>query len=119
MGTNFYLFNRRVERDLGLEGQHIGKRSCGWVFHFQAYPELNVRTVEDWRTLTKTGFIYDEYGVEYTYNEFWLLVKETKKAYNDRAPYVLSDPNNELLDKFAEEESWEDEGFAFSSWEFC
>ena len=113
MGTNWYLFNTRAGQEAGFEGMHIGKRSCGWVFHFQAYPELNIRTVKDWKFHTKMGFIYDEYGDEYTYDKFWKIVEETKEPDDGMQPTILYYPENN------DRNWWEDEGFSFSSYEFC
>lgn len=118
MGRNFYLYFNRKKGEEGTEEFHIGKRSAGWVFHFQAHARPNIRTVEEMRKYTKLGFIYDEYGIEHTYEDFWKAVERTKENFNGEPPYVLTDPSEEPQSSFSEDELWEDEGFAFSSWDF-
>lgn len=107
MGINSYLVHTRFNKEKGIEGIRVDKRSGGWVFHFEAYSEPNIKTVKDWRFRTKTGFIYDEYDREYTYEQFWKAVEDTKKQRFGRAPYVLEDAENPA--PFFP--CWEDEGF--------
>ena len=117
MGTNFYLLKKRLKRTEDLDnGMHIGKRSCGWVFQFQGYPKI--KKVKQMRKVTFDGYIYDEYGDEYTYKDFWDLVEETKVPDEDgKKKYVLDDPNYpRTLYALTE---WEDEGFAFTLEDFC
>ena len=115
MGTNFYLHFHRSDIECNIEGIHIGKNSAGWVFHFEAQSRPLIRDVKAMKALTKLGFIYDEYGKEYTYNDFWQLVEDTKEPYFGRDPYVLNDPENPEPAWF---KRWEDEGFCFSEGEF-
>lgn len=112
IGTNFYLYFHRSDVKLG-RGKHIGKNSCGWVFHFEADNKL--KTVEAMKEFTKTGYIYDEYGREIPYNEFWDIVESSKEPFNGRPPYILVDPDypNDTCS-----DSWEDEGFAFTQSNF-
>ena len=100
------------------EGMHIGKRSCGWVFCFQAYEKPKIKTVKQMKKVTFNGFIYDEYGEEFTYQDFWDLVEDTKVPDEDgKKKYVLIDPNYpHQISPFNE---WEDEGFAFTMGDFC
>lgn len=116
MGTNYYLYNDRNRAERETEDFHIGKSSCGWVFHFESHNKPEIKTVEAMREYTKLGFIYDEYGVEHTYADFWRRVENTKKAYCGRKPYVLDDPENPEPHLF---KRWEDEGYCFSEGEFC
>ena len=116
MGTNFYLHFHRSDIENGIEGFHIGKRSAGWVFHFEAHDKPVVKTVSAMRALTKLGFIYDEYDREYTYEQFWQEVEDTKKPWFGKAPYVLEDLENPEPLLFP---CWEDEGFAFTEGDFC
>ena len=116
MGTNFYLHFHRSDVELGKEGIHIGKNSCGWVFHFEAHNNPCLKTVKDMKAFTKLGFIYDEYEVEHTYEGFWDIVARSKESFNGRAPYVLEDPEHPEPPIFP---SWEDEGFAFTEGDFC
>lgn len=115
MGTNYYLYRSRAEAELELDGFHIGKNSAGWVFHFEAYDNPNIKTVNAMKAFTRLGYIYDEYGTEYTYEEFWKIVEESKELYYGREPYILDDPENPEPHWF---KRWEDEGFCFSEGEF-
>lgn len=58
MGTNYYLRN-------GEEELHIGKKSYGWEFSFQAYPRLGIFSVTDW----KNAFDNVEAQIVNEYNE--------------------------------------------------
>jgi hypothetical protein len=97
MGTNFYLRKRLSEydkeigiqylndddydslRDLIPEDIHIGKRSCGWKFLFNAnnfeYFDTTKESLIEW---LKSGQIVDEYNQEYTFEEFWNNERPTK-----------------------------------------
>ena len=109
------MYFSRERAKLMTEDFHIGKRSAGWVFHFEAHNNPKITTVREMKKYTRIGFIYDEYGREYTYNGFWQLVEDTKEPYFDRDPYVLDDPENPEPAWF---KRWEDEGFCFSEGEF-
>lgn len=90
MGTNFYLRQKLSEQEkekaielLNLDNYaelremlpyhiHIGKRSGGWKFHwdhnyFQYYKPSKESLIE-W---LKSGKIVDEYGDEFTFDQFW------------------------------------------------
>lgn len=90
MGTNFYLRKKLSDREKLLainsiinndydsvreilpEDIHIGKRSGGWKFHwdhnyFQYYKPSKESLIE-W---LKSGQIVDEYGDEFTFDQFW------------------------------------------------
>lgn len=110
MGTNFYckhiitqiehneleekLAKRQYEEVKKLinayeQPYHIGKRSCGWQFFFQAndyteqhgeYHVVDKEALVPWDAneqsiktyLSRNDVrIYDEYGNEYTFDEFW------------------------------------------------
>ena len=90
MGTNFYLRKKLSEyekeiginylndddydslRDLIPKDIHIGKRSGGWKFLFNAnnfeYFDTTEESLIEW---LKSGQIVDEYNQEYTFDEFW------------------------------------------------
>ena len=90
MGTNFYLrqklsqdqrkeINKALDngdftkaRELLPKDIHIGKRNGGWKFHwdhnyFQYYKPSKESLIE-W---LKSGQIVDEYGDEFTFDQFW------------------------------------------------
>lgn len=119
MGTNFYALKHRIKKSEDLyNGLHIGKNSCGWVFHFQAYHKPNIVRVKQMKKVTFKCFIYDEYGEEYTYEDFWNIVEDSLVPDVDGRPnYVLVDPEYpHVISPFVE---WEDEGFAFTLSDFC
>ena len=78
MGTNFYL--RRKEPRIVYDEYHIAKTSGGWRPSFEAYTPWDydydrrpqVHSVEDIKDLANNGdfTIVDEYGDEYTWDEF-------------------------------------------------
>ena len=90
MGTNFYLRKKLSAKEKEIAKQyieednyeelknlipediHIGKRSGGWKFlwdaHFFRYYKPNKQALFDW---LKSGQIIDEYGNEFTFKEFW------------------------------------------------
>ncbi|MCH5167415.1 MAG: hypothetical protein J1F35_05920 [Erysipelotrichales bacterium] len=93
MGTNFYLRRKISEKDKQnvieqiykdnwieardlvyklTERVHIGKRSSGWQFLWNAnrfeYFSPNIESLQNW---LKSGIIEDEYGREFTFEEFW------------------------------------------------
>lgn len=116
IGTNYYLLKKRIKSTSDLDkGMHIGKSSCGWVFHFQAFPKI--KKVKQMKKVTLDGYIYNEYGEEFTYRDFWYLVESTKIPDENGKKYVLVDPRYpHVLSPFDE---WEDEGFAFTMGDFC
>ena len=97
MGTNFYLRKKLSEyekeigmqylndddydslRDLIPKDIHIGKRSGGWKFLFNAnnfeYFDTTKKSLIEW---LKSGQIIDEYNQEYTFEEFWNNERPTK-----------------------------------------
>ena len=82
MGTNYYLLTRKLKKEEYPEGgMHIGKNSCGWIFHFESHP--SIKSVQDMREATKVGYIYNEYGEKISYRNFWKIVRESKEPYED------------------------------------
>lgn len=111
MGTNYYL-----HRDIcptckhAKERIHIGKSSYGWTFTFQGFRNgwgpLKAESEDDWRKELKNGTIIDEYGEVETYEEFWKMVEDKRKASSNHAKEY---PDGNWLD---------DKGNSFSSYEF-
>lgn len=50
MGMNYYFERTDLERRW-----HIGKSSYGWEFHFEAQPELDVYSSEQWLNYIAEG----------------------------------------------------------------
>lgn len=89
MSTNFYLRKKISEEqkeymkslidqekfdelcDEIPQDIHIGKRSCGWKFLWNANRfEYFKPTIESLHEFLKSGDIYDEYGVKFTFEDF-------------------------------------------------
>lgn len=87
MGTNYYLPKACPNPcdHCSEEGLHIGKRSAGWTFGFQAYPDESLMSWEAWKERIRTaGKVVDEYGDEFTPEEFESLVLETLDPWGPR-----------------------------------
>lgn len=108
MGTNFYLRKKLSHKEKEIAKQyiddnkydevremlpndiHIGKRSYGWKFlwdaHFFEYFEPTKESLLDW---LKSGQIIDEYGEEFTFEQFWNdeLVGFLDKGWDIKAYY--------------------------------
>lgn len=115
MGTNFYIEESSyiVEtRQLVKEQEHIGKRSGGWTFLFQGKES---KTVNEWKArlngLAANQKIVDEYGHFYTPDQFWEMVESTTMPWGPKGltPKVNSNGDG----------NWQNNGFAFSNYEFC
>lgn len=130
MGTNFY--HRTRSGLLGLFGKteerHIGKSSAGRQFSFRGYVErrdvgmsktIVIGSWHDWKRILKRGKIVDEYGREWSYNEFVEKVEMSKAPgflnhYDETAKYRRHYYND------FDGENWKDsEGWSFSTTEFC
>lgn len=91
MGMNYYF--ERVDLK---KKWHIGKSSYGWEFHFEAHPELDVYSSEQWlnyiaeglsKTFWKTyaphsefkSRLIDEEGKDIAFEEFLNVVSTEKR----------------------------------------
>ena len=93
MGTNFYATEHCLNPCAHCQRPrlHIGKRSGGWTFGFEAHPhwvdadddDLVLETRAQWREyLRRPGVIIDdEYGREFTPDEFDALVDRTREPW--------------------------------------
>ena len=117
IGTNFYWFKEKQKEDFEHhEGLHIGNRSCGWVFHFQAHHEPFLHSFNDYKKFLKQGYIYDEYDRYIPYKDFIKAVKDTKKSDDGEAPWDFNNcPDSE---KYQLCEEWMNEGYMFSVGDF-
>ena len=115
MSTNFYI---RTGND-DTSDQHIGKRSAGWVFTFNA--QVN-KTYDGWmETLLNLGpdqIIIDEYNQTYTVEEFVEEVQETRKPWGPQQIQPKA-YNASIYHPETREKRWMDKGFMFSNYEFC
>ena len=119
MGTNYYWYKEKPVGNF-TEGLHIGKRSAGWVFHFQAHKNIrqnqNLMSYYDYKEFLKDGYIYNEYEEEIPYADFIKLVEETKEVEDGEAPWSFEN-NPESNYHFCDE--WMDSGFMFTKGDFC
>ena len=69
MGTNFYLRNKKPR--LVYDEIHIAKTSCGWKPVFEQHVG-EIESVKQLKNVYDSGeyIIVDEYGDEYTWDEF-------------------------------------------------
>lgn len=115
MGTNYYWFKEKINigEHVVDEGLHIGKLSAGWVFHFQAHPNLG--SYADYKKLLQEGYIYDEYNDIIPNKKFIKLVESTRSA----GWKFSSLPEGTEQTHFEGIDEWEDEGFMFTCCDFC
>ena len=120
MGTNFYWFKRKLEIDDNpCEGIHIGKNSCGWVFSFQAHPNLELESVDDYKKFLQEGYIYDEYGVLIPTDEFWEVVEASKISDDGEHPWSFYNCPTSERDTSFDKYSYTNRGFDFTIMDFC
>lgn len=73
MGTNYYL---EVETETGYHPVHLGKKSYGWKFLFDASGVITGH--QSAFTLTERFQIRDEYGRYKEHEEFWEMVNASQ-----------------------------------------
>jgi len=124
MGTNYYQRTDICKTCNRYKEKHIGKNSGGWDFHFQGYngceDSPKIVSFEDWkRELKADGKIFNEYGIELSFEEFVKLVEDNHNGkFKDRANLNHSDFCKEQCD-IDMTIYWKDkEGFSFTSQEF-
>ena len=114
MGTNFYLKKKLSQKEKEIikqyidedkyyeiremlpEDIHIGKQSYGWKFlwnaHFFEYFEPTKESLFDW---LESGQIIDEYGNEFTFDQF---INNELKGWLDKGwdieSYYIDRPEN-------------------------
>lgn len=118
MSTNFYLRSRATGTV-----EHVGKRSAGWAFTFQGQ---NFKTREEWerrlRAMGAQETVEDEYGREYTADEFLAEVDATLRPWgrDQREPLRKDGPFEMGGITFERDRrrNWVDGGCSFSNYEF-
>ena len=113
MGTNFYVRQIMTEKQkeklhklidenkfneirLAIPVQvHIGKRSAGWRFCFNHNDWEWYSDVEDLKQFIQSNELYDEYGEEIEFDDFWNDIEAREK-----------DPK--MLDGDRYEERWDE-----------
>lgn len=113
MSTNFYLVRHEHAMGGEVSREHIGKRSVGSVFQFQA---RNFDSFHKWalRLAAKGAYevIVDEYGRVYDYAQFFKEVWET--LTNDKG----EDQRIAATDDSRHHCVTHDSGFSFHYYEF-
>jgi len=81
MGTNFYAVYNKCSHCGREDRLHIGKRSGGWEFGFQAHDEPELKSATQYRVWLRASgaVIYDEYGETWSLPDFWEAVGETRQ----------------------------------------
>ena len=117
MGTNYYLrrklsINERQEiiddiifcryddaRDKLPKDIHIGKKSCGWKFLWNANRFKNFKPSKDSiMSFLRSGQIIDEYGRWLTYEEFLDVISRNIDDGYDLESYYKSNPQERPRD---------------------
>lgn len=82
MGTNYYIEDKKCCECGRSEKYHIGKRSFGWEFSFQAWAGCEFREIKSWDTWKKVireyGEVINEYDEIIEAEEFICLVEATR-----------------------------------------
>lgn len=83
MGTNYYLREKCCKECGRYNELHIGKSSAGWAFSLRVYPDLGIKSFEDWKAKWNNpeNHIFNEY-------ERSVTVEEMESCILDRAPSV-------------------------------
>lgn len=93
MGTNYYFLEPNPdydEQDLVSSlvepkfiKTHIGKSSMGWCFSLHVYPELHIRTLENWKNFIKNYqdecYIINEYNESLTKEELYDIIENRER----------------------------------------
>lgn len=101
MGTNYYV-------KLGDEELHIGKKSCGWKFLFQRYPEKLLQNFEDWTALLALNKIYNEYGEVVDFADFINMVNCSRNNTKEKSHADIKNLDVTVIN-----------GYEFTSHNFC
>ena len=124
MSTNFYATaacDHPCEH-CQPEELHIGKRSAGWTFGFEAHDDLGLTTRKAWQAyLRQPGVaITDEYGQQYTPDEFDALVDKTREPWGpNRIEPRRRDGWNDWTGTWDDRRYRDPEGWDFWRGEFC
>jgi len=126
MGTNYYL--KFKERKINQPDLHIGKKSYGWQFSFQAhesdeyYDIPNLKSKKEYESFLKKhkDEIFNEYNENISFDDFFDIVhssmKNTKnKNHTDYMfnEYLKKYPYEDISDNFKD-----NEGYAFCLTDF-
>lgn len=135
MGTNYYLKSKPCQScGHSKTEKHIGKSSFGWQFHFRGYREDPLVCFKEWLVEMQdpNKMIVDEYGEIYSLDEFKTLIQDKKDGINHfnamnnlvmnekEENYLKKHPSKQYGNHDYSKSCWkDDEGYAFTDWEFC
>lgn len=113
MSTNYYLTQPCTDAcaHCGAEPLHIGKRSSGWSFTFQAHEDIRSRAQWEETIAASDGVIVDEYGTEKTLDELREIIDSTRGGHTEKTVGITV---------FGSERHFTDpEGWDFLNVDFC
>ena len=87
MGANYYVRYNECECCGRFEEYHIGKSSAGWCFSLHINPDDGINNLEDMEDLMAHGRIFDEYGMEYTFDEMIDVITNRYRRKKEGRPY--------------------------------
>ncbi len=103
MATNFYYRTNICSECNRFNRIHIGRRSCGWTFLFRAWKEESyprLLSYKNWLKFFKDepGVIVDEYGKEYSVEEFKNVIEDFKDGKKADYDGVFQDDEGHSFD---------------------
>ncbi len=104
-GTNYYHRKNTCKCCGRYDEMHIGKASFGWSFGFHGTDKI--KSIRDWKKELQEGQIFDEYGREILFDEFFEVVEDGKELHKHAVIY--SSP-----DDWLDEDGWSFSGYGFS-----
>jgi len=124
MDMNYYVEDKKCCSCGRSEEFHIGKRSYGWEFSFQAWTACEFRAISSWATWKKIvleyGEVVNEEGDVISAKDFILLVEGTRNSLTNpyRKPLnhydYCKEKHPDILNTL-----WKDlEGWSFTNGEF-
>jgi len=126
MGDNYYVASNHCECcNRYDEDYHIGKSSHGWAFSFRGYRGERLVSWAAWKEFLRDKTIMNEYGERVDYDWFVNHIETYKSPrYVDkhgRKNQIHNEAGrNDKYPWFDPEYDWDDEeGYSFSSREFC
>ena len=132
MGTNYYMRYDNCECCSRHEEIHIGKKSYGWQFSFQAHnPEVSwapmgylgisdpkdflINSWKDWQRYLqmKEHKIFDEYDSHISFKDLKRIIEDSKKNLKNL------NHTTECHGMPFEASFYDKEGYSFSNSDFC
>jgi hypothetical protein len=129
MGCNYYIEDKKCCECGQSEKFHIGKKSWGWEFSFQAWSSSEFREIKSWddwkKVIREYGSVINEYGSVLNAEEFIELVEDSREDVKNPITKVAKTPHNhydycvEVHSNIVDCLMWKDEeGWSFTHSEF-